>query len=111
MIQINMDMPKGCGECPIPEEDGSEMWCRLIRSYVDRNEHCRDIECPLMETHNNKPKYSIDETVSFYNYSKSIKTGVISMITVTRKGIRYRIKCGYDNQNEVWEDDILGGAK
>lgn len=61
-------------------------------------------------------KYDIDETVMCYAYDrksmeKCIQKCVVSMITITRKGIRYRVKVGYDNQEEVWEDDIIGGAE
>ena len=56
-------------------------------------------------------KYDLDDTVSC-NYYYGVVTGTISMITITRKGIRYRMKlkrnsqCG--GQVEVWEDQIIG---
>lgn len=52
-------------------------------------------------------KYDLDDTVSCNCYY-GVATGTISMITITRKGIRYRVKVGYDNQEEVWEDQIIG---
>lgn len=58
-----------------------------------------------------KPKYDIDETILCYSYDKSVKKGVISMITITRKGIRYRVKVGYDHQIDVWEEEVIGGAE
>ena len=57
-----------------------------------------------------KPKYDVDNEIFCYNYKKEKVKGIISMITINRKGIRYRVKVGYDNQEEVWEDDVIGIA-
>lgn len=59
----------------------------------------------------NNPKYNINDTILCYLDDKSVKKGVISMITITRKGIRYRVKVGYDSQTDVWEEEIIGGAE
>lgn len=58
-----------------------------------------------------KPKYDINDTILCYLDDKSVKKGVISMITITRKGIRYRVKVGYDQQIDVWEEEVIGGAE
>lgn len=56
-----------------------------------------------------KPKYDIDETViCFPEYFAHSVNGTISMITITRKGIRYRVKLGFDSQTDIWEDEIIG---
>ena len=55
-----------------------------------------------------KPKYDVDNEIFCYNYKKEKVKGIISMITINRKGIRYRVKVGYDHQIEVWEDEIVG---
>lgn len=58
-------------------------------------------------------KYDLDDTV-LCNCYYGVATGIISMITITRKGIRYRMKLirsqrdMYDNQVDVWEDQIIG---
>ena len=59
-------------------------------------------------------KYDLDDTVSCNCYY-GVATGIISMITITRKGIRYRMKLKrnsqrdmWDNQVDVWEDQIIG---
>lgn len=47
MIQINMPMPKECGECPMRDE--SYGFCALMGVYVDEDSLRRADECPLRE--------------------------------------------------------------
>lgn len=66
-------------------------------------------------------KYDLDDTVLVHPYGcYDIQKGIVSMITINRKGIRYRVKveCEYtngicertkfDRQIDVWEDQIIG---
>ena len=59
-------------------------------------------------------KYNIDDTVLADAFDhrvperKSIQRCIISMITITRKGIRYRMKTEAGGQEELWENDIIG---
>ena len=59
-------------------------------------------------------KYNIDDTVLAVAFDlrvperKSIQRCIISMITITRKGIRYRMKTEAGGQQELWENDIIG---
>lgn len=47
MIQIDMEMPKGCGECPMRDE--SYGFCALMGVYVYEDSLLRADECPLRE--------------------------------------------------------------
>ena len=55
-------------------------------------------------------KYNIDDVVLCdAEYYHRIQKCIISMITITRKGIRYRAKTEkYNNQIDVWENEIIG---
>lgn len=49
-----------------------------------------------------------DEVVitDIYDNSKEV-IGIVSMITITRKGIKYRAKFGYDYQRDFWQEEII----
>lgn len=52
-------------------------------------------------------KYDIGDSVTILNHKNEKITGIISMITVNRKGIRYRGKFGFDCQYNFWQDEII----
>lgn len=59
-------------------------------------------------------KYDVGDTVSFQNvYDKTkIDSGVVSMITVNNKGIRYRVSYYHDSatsksQTDLWQEEII----
>lgn len=54
--------------------------------------------------------YDVGGTVSIIEYHKGKEekiSGIISMITVNKKGIKYRAKFGFDKQRDFWQDDIV----
>lgn len=55
-----------------------------------------------------KIKYDLGDIVPVYsNIHRGSLQGKISMITVTKKGIRYRITDIYSHQYNVWQDELL----
>ena len=61
-----------------------------------------------------KTKYNLDDVVlcNAFDYHtpthKSVQECTVSMITITRKGIRYRVKTKDGFQENFWENEIYG---
>lgn len=58
VIILNMNLPKGCGDCPFAKgADFREMVCLADCSLIitDGTEYTRDNKCPLKECNNTEP--------------------------------------------------------
>jgi len=51
MIQIDIDLPETCSDCPMKEIHFKSYYCGLIKDFVRNHERyfTRDIRCPLRE--------------------------------------------------------------
>ena len=66
MIQIDMDMPKTCGDCPLSDP---EMYCKLSGLDIAAFNRKRD-DCPLKEVKHGKWIY-VYKKVPVFNYQCS----------------------------------------
>ncbi len=60
MIQIDIELPESCGDCPMKETHYKSYYCGLIKDFVRWHERFtqRDKRCPLREVKDNDERGS-----------------------------------------------------
>ena len=103
------EIPCSCYKCEMHNYHFCNLTGDCIEEYMNKEE--RPDNCPIKE----QIMKDVGDTVVIpdtYDKSKNM-TGVISMITVTKNGIKYRATfdgnsiCKGKHQSDFWQDEIL----